>query len=848
VKVEFNEQLLGNALRVVTHQDPSYPLVAVALAVEAGAADDPAGREGLAHAVEHLAYRSEHASGGSVVQRLKALGARYNGFTSSDLTVYHAVGPRSSLDGMLDVFADLASNPIQGIGPEVLEAERGVLDNERRVRSENGAPGQIVDRLNHALYGAGPLGRPVAGTATSLRAITLADAEAFARSHYHAERMSLAIAGALDRPLPPAFDRFRAITRGTQPSARAPQRQVPSSRRIEVMPSSVAGPELWIGFRLPPAFGPDGSVIALVEWMADGALVGGAWERHPNVADTDVRVFNSRGASTLVCRATLTSSEDAEDVMSSLVHVMRKGIAARLNESLTRASYVQATAASLVLERESLLTRTLDLVMGSAATRDPGLLLRNAAGVEHVDADLVHAFYDRHLDEDQARAVLALPASAEELRRLAASERPTESPATTDIELARAVVVPGAAGAVTRTLSNGLRVVALQRSGARFQTTLLGFLDGAARKPWAVGEASDFASQNYVSHLPASGVTLRRARLRDAMVEIARGPEGTGRVVFGQLADLLDHHHIDWKGEPYLDHRGGRLLHEQEPRAKLLREFRRVLFRGHPHGIEPLTAEIDAVTVNQLWYWHDDVYRAENGTLIVVGPLPPEAAIAAVNETLGRYRQGAKQKPPVEKLPDVDLSPSGGARFLTLERPRASQADLHAGCLLNQSAERAPAQDLLAVLIEAQLEDVLRTKLGASYSISARIERTRGNAAVLSLGMAVATEHVHAALDELNRLFLEDAVFSGEELSHAKLALIGDHALQLQTTHGVAWSLFEQVRLEWSLDGLDTYPRRVIDTNLEQVSREQATCRTTALLAGVGNETELKVAWERAVR
>src|SRR5215470_2950221 len=50
--------LLPSGLRVVLQEDHSAPLVAVVTVVGVGTADDPAGKEGLAHLVEHLTFEA----------------------------------------------------------------------------------------------------------------------------------------------------------------------------------------------------------------------------------------------------------------------------------------------------------------------------------------------------------------------------------------------------------------------------------------------------------------------------------------------------------------------------------------------------------------------------------------------------------------------------------------------------------------------------------------------------------------------------------------------------------------------------------------------------------------------
>ncbi|HEY3237083.1 MAG TPA: insulinase family protein, partial [Polyangiaceae bacterium] len=58
VRFDTSQRTLPSGLRVVIENDRSSGLAGVVLTVGSGAADDPPGREGLAHLVEHLVFRS----------------------------------------------------------------------------------------------------------------------------------------------------------------------------------------------------------------------------------------------------------------------------------------------------------------------------------------------------------------------------------------------------------------------------------------------------------------------------------------------------------------------------------------------------------------------------------------------------------------------------------------------------------------------------------------------------------------------------------------------------------------------------------------------------------------------
>jgi len=87
---------LPSGMRIFLEEDRSQPLVAVVAVVDVGSAQDPPGKEGLAHLVEHLTFR---ARPDGKVQRSNLLDfagvGRWNAFTTQDLTTYVSIGPRS---------------------------------------------------------------------------------------------------------------------------------------------------------------------------------------------------------------------------------------------------------------------------------------------------------------------------------------------------------------------------------------------------------------------------------------------------------------------------------------------------------------------------------------------------------------------------------------------------------------------------------------------------------------------------------------------------------------------------------------------------------------------------------
>jgi hypothetical protein len=81
---------LANGLQVVVIPNHRAPAVTQMVWYKTGAADDPRGKSGIAHFLEHLMFKGTRANPGSAFSALIAQnGGRDNAFTTEDYTVFH---------------------------------------------------------------------------------------------------------------------------------------------------------------------------------------------------------------------------------------------------------------------------------------------------------------------------------------------------------------------------------------------------------------------------------------------------------------------------------------------------------------------------------------------------------------------------------------------------------------------------------------------------------------------------------------------------------------------------------------------------------------------------------------
>lgn len=197
IRLPYRMFALDNGLRVVVHEDHRAPLVCANVWYHVGSKEEVPGRTGFAHLFEHLMFvGSEHVPEGGFDVMLEQVGAVNNGSTSTDRTNYWELLPSHALDLALYLEADRMGGLLPAITGAQLEAQRGVVMNERRQSYENRPYGLASETLLTALYPAEhPYSWPVIGSMEDIGAATLDDVHGFCRRFYTPNNATLAVAG-----------------------------------------------------------------------------------------------------------------------------------------------------------------------------------------------------------------------------------------------------------------------------------------------------------------------------------------------------------------------------------------------------------------------------------------------------------------------------------------------------------------------------------------------------------------------------------------------------------------------------------------------------------------------------
>ncbi len=340
------ETVLANGLRVIVLPRRDAPVVSFFTLVGAGSVDEKTGMSGVAHVFEHMAFkgtetigtrdyaaerewiekadrafealRAERLKGDRAdPARLAALkkafddadgkavsfvnpneytilyekngSAGLNAFTAYDMTGYMLSLPANKLELWFAVEADRFSRPVI----REFYKEKEVILEERRMRTESNPIGRLWEEMLAVAYKAHPYGQPTIGHRTDIENLTRAQAEAFYRTHYTPDKMTIAVVGDVDPPATFALaERYLSgLPRGAASDPYIPP-EPPQQGEKRVTVKAAHQPVVAVAFHVPGAGHPDEEALDALA----GILGGGVTSRlHKRLVKAD-RIAVDAGA------------------------------------------------------------------------------------------------------------------------------------------------------------------------------------------------------------------------------------------------------------------------------------------------------------------------------------------------------------------------------------------------------------------------------------------------------------------------------------------------------------------------------------------------------------------------
>ncbi len=185
---------LDNGMEGVVIEDNRAPVVTHMVWYRVGAADEPPGKSGIAHFLEHLMFKgTDEIPEGAFSKIVAENGGQDNAFTSRDFTAYFQQIAADRLETVMAMEADRMVDLV--LSEEAVATERDVILEERSQRTDNDPGAQFGEQMAAALYLNHPYGVPIIGWRAEMEGLTRADALAFYERHYAPDNAILVVAG-----------------------------------------------------------------------------------------------------------------------------------------------------------------------------------------------------------------------------------------------------------------------------------------------------------------------------------------------------------------------------------------------------------------------------------------------------------------------------------------------------------------------------------------------------------------------------------------------------------------------------------------------------------------------------
>jgi zinc protease len=862
-----------SGLRVIVERAPGVQRAGVTTIVGAGSMQDPPGREGLAHLVEHLMFRAAPPPETNPMRlRFMALGAIDNAHTNHEETLYYAFVPPESLSEVVGLEGRLFANPLAGVDEATFAVERDIVRNELRQHHETETMSESWDAARRAAFPADhPYSRPVIGTHESLSRLTLEDARRYVARYYRPEAMTMVVIGDVDlaqseafvrRTLPPelygdpAHPRPHAPPRVTPPE---PPPVAPAGPMLRVQ-ALVATPELWVSWPTQGGFGSDRYTAEIWARMANWRLNRSLLDDR-DIAGVGCTADPDVMAGLIACRIRLTEGKHPE---------------ASLREVMDALPWLEGSPSWFEQRVRAIkLSQLRDLTTDAESPRRRGELRAQHAhyrgeatsygtlvdDIKRVTDDSTRDFGERWLTRERARAVFIEP-----LRR----DEPPKAVVSTTLDLAalaKHAPLPAVAlgnlsrlrhleGLRTVTLDGGLQLVLLSRPGASVVTTSLAFHGGrASAPPGVVDAAMEALEPNFEDSPGAYGINM----WNDADLDVTTMTVRAGAANLPRALDMLSFatrsFDLDWPTEKFKTaHLPWMRRQEEEPGRQTKRALWAKVLPEHPYGAWGTPDLMAATTKSTISDWLDRTLAPKNAVLVIVGDIDLAAAEAAARSSFGGWSESTSAiEAPAAAVPRATTPASaalpGGSDAIVKHKAGATQAELHLACALPAAdARQAAVYDLAANVIEDELWTRLREDTGSTYGVSADSTVRRGGTAFIGVHADIDNGRFAASMAAVREFWRSAKTnkLSSNYFARARDGMARSRLLGYDLSPALASALVKSWNLGWPLTSIDDEAAMIATIRAEEVSGALRDCARSLVLAVTGDERLVRAALRAA--
>ncbi len=193
--IDFKQATLDNGLTVVAEVDDNAHTAACGFFVRTGARDESTDVMGVSHFLEHMMFKgTKRRTAADVNREFDEIGARYNAYTTAEMTTFYASILPERLDQAVDLLGDMLRPALR---EEDFATEKNVILEEIAMYMDQ--PFWVLyERVTEERFGKHPLGHRILGTTDTIEALTAAQMREYFTARYSADNTTVALAGKLD--------------------------------------------------------------------------------------------------------------------------------------------------------------------------------------------------------------------------------------------------------------------------------------------------------------------------------------------------------------------------------------------------------------------------------------------------------------------------------------------------------------------------------------------------------------------------------------------------------------------------------------------------------------------------
>ncbi len=265
-----SRHVLDNGLTVLLKEVHSAPVISWWVLYRIGSRNEPTGKTGISHWVEHMMFKGTPRYPAGVLDReIDRLGGMWNAQTGTDFTAYYATLPADRIGLAIDLEADRMVNA--EFTPEDVESERTVIISERQ-GLENSPLFWLTEEMMASAFRVHGYHHDIIGDLTDLETMTRDDLYDHYQRYYFPGNAVVVAVGAFDTAamLAQIKEHYGAVSAGEPPKRfMRPEPPQNGERRVCVeRPGTTAF--LQVGYRVPEATDEDWTALVLLASVLSG--------------------------------------------------------------------------------------------------------------------------------------------------------------------------------------------------------------------------------------------------------------------------------------------------------------------------------------------------------------------------------------------------------------------------------------------------------------------------------------------------------------------------------------------------------------------------------------------------